>query len=250
MKVSFALFSALASLASALTLPEQSLGKRATSLCDQYSYYASDGYYFNNNRWGQGSATSGSQCLYVDSTSNSRVSWRADWTWAGGQNNVKSYPYAAKSLTPKIISQIGSMQTSMSWSYSNTNIRANVAYDLFTAADQNHATSSGDYELMIWLAAYGSVSPIGSQIATVSVAGRNWNLYYGLNGSMKVYSFVTPSGPMNSFNGNLKDFFNYLANSQGYPASSQYLITFQAGTEPFTGGPTTLTVSSFSASIN
>ena len=33
---------------------------------------------------------------------------------------------------------------------SNQNIRANVAYDLFTAANSGHGTSSGDYELMIW----------------------------------------------------------------------------------------------------
>jgi xyloglucan-specific endo-beta-1,4-glucanase len=48
------------------------------------------------------------------------------------------------------ITSIGSMQTSVSWSYSTTNIRANVAYDIFTAADPNHSNSSGDYELMIW----------------------------------------------------------------------------------------------------
>ena len=41
---------------------------------------------------------------------------------------------------------------------------------------------------------------------------------------MKVYSFVA-SSPVNSFSANLKDFFNYLANSKGYPASSQYLIS-------------------------
>jgi xyloglucan-specific endo-beta-1,4-glucanase len=42
------------------------------------------------------------------------------------------------------------MQSAAAWSYSGTNVRANVAYDLFTAADPNHATHSGDYELMIW----------------------------------------------------------------------------------------------------
>jgi len=45
------------------------------------------------------------------------------------------------------------MPTSITWRYDgNTtyNMRANVAYDLFTAADPEHVNSGGDYELMIW----------------------------------------------------------------------------------------------------
>lgn len=59
----------------------------------------------------------------------------------------------------------------------------------------------------------------------VTVAGRTWELFYGLNGSMKVYSFVTPSGPIYNFKANMKDFFNYLQNNKGFPASSQNLIS-------------------------
>jgi xyloglucan-specific endo-beta-1,4-glucanase len=73
------------------------------------------------------------------------------------------------------------------------------------------------------LARYGNVYPIGSSVGTVNVAGRTWELWVGYNGSMKVFSFIAPS-PVNSFSANVKDFFNYLQNSQGYPASSQNLI--------------------------
>jgi xyloglucan-specific endo-beta-1,4-glucanase len=48
------------------------------------------------------------------------------------------------------MNNIKSMPTSITWDYSNRNIRANVAYDVFTAADPNHDKSSGDYELMVW----------------------------------------------------------------------------------------------------
>ena len=41
---------------------------------------------------------------------------------------------------------------------------------------------------------------------------------------MKVYSFIPPS-PINYFDGNAKDFFNYLANNKGFPANSQNLIS-------------------------
>ena len=123
---------------------------QAQTLCEQYGYYAAGGYEINNNMWGKDSG-SGSQCTYVNSMSSGGASWRTTWTWNGGENNVKAYPNAGLRVTsPKLISQIGRIPTSASWSYSNTNIRANVAYDLFTAADPNHSKSSGDYELMIW----------------------------------------------------------------------------------------------------
>jgi xyloglucan-specific endo-beta-1,4-glucanase len=218
------------------------------SLCGQYAYHASNGYEFNNNMWGQGSG-SGSQCTYVDRSSSSGVSWRTTWNWSGGDNNVKSYPYSGRQMSSKrIVSQIGSLPTSTSWSYSGNNLRANVAYDLFTAANPNHATSSGDYELMIWLGRYGNVYPIGSSVGYVNVAGRSWELWTGWNGSMRVYSFVASSA-VNSFSANLKDFFNYLSSNQGYPANSQYLITYQFGTEPFTGSGATFTVSNWSGDV-
>jgi xyloglucan-specific endo-beta-1,4-glucanase len=41
---------------------------------------------------------------------------------------------------------------------------------------------------------------------------------------MKVFSFVAPS-PVNSFNSDVKQFYNYLAKDQGFPASKQYLLS-------------------------
>jgi xyloglucan-specific endo-beta-1,4-glucanase len=70
------------------------------------------------------------------------------------------------------------------------------------------------------------VYPIGTVVGNVNVAGYTWELWQGLNGAMTVYSFVAPwAKPVNSFNGNLKDFFNYLASNRGFPASSQHLLS-------------------------
>jgi xyloglucan-specific endo-beta-1,4-glucanase len=122
----------------------------AQQLCDQYAYFAGSGFEFNNNNWGKASGQ-GSQCTYVDFHNNGGVGWHSTWTWSGGQDNVKAYPYSGRQISNKrIVSQIGSLPTSAQWSYSGNNIRANVAYDLFTASDPNHVTYSGDYELMIW----------------------------------------------------------------------------------------------------
>lgn len=215
----------------------------AQTLCDQYATYSNGRYTVNNNLWGMSSG-SGSQCTYVDSISNSGVAWHTTWTWSGGDNQVKSYANSQVSLTKKLVSQISSIPTTVQWSYDNTNTRADVAYDLFTAADPNHVTYSGDYELMIWyeialfmsdwmafadwhrLARYGNVQPIGSQIASVNIGGHNWELWYG-GSTQKTYSFVSAT-PITSFSGNVMDFWNYLTRNHGYPASSQHLISTSA----------------------
>lgn len=124
----------------------------AQTLCGQFDYHGdANGWYFNNNEWGSGSG-SGDQCTYVDQIDGvNGVKWHTDWSWSGGENNVKSYPYSGRQVgTPRLVSSIGSIPSVADWGYTGNNIRANVAYDLFTAADPNHETSSGDYELMIW----------------------------------------------------------------------------------------------------
>jgi len=231
-----------------IALASAALAQQQT-LCGQYDSYSSGSYSVNNNLWGESSG-SGSQCTYVDSISGSGVAWHTTWTWSGADNQVKSYANSQVALTKKYVSQLSSVPTTVQWSYDNSNINADVSYDIFTAADINHVTYSGDYELMIWLARYGSIQPIGSQIATATVGGQTWELWYGSNGSQQTYSFVA-SSPIESFNGDILQFFDYLTTSQGFPASSQYLINLQFGTEPFTStGQATLTVSSWSASVN
>lgn len=74
------------------------------------------------------------------------------------------------------------------------------------------------------LGRYGGVQPIGSKVGNANVEGRTWELWSGMNGSMRVYSFVAPN-PVTNFNSDVKQFWNYLANTQGYPASKQYLLS-------------------------
>ena len=151
------------------------------------------------------------------------MKFRSTWTWQGGKDNVKSYIYCGKQVTKgKLISSISKMDTSVSWSYNTQNVRCNVAYDVFTAADPNHVNSSGDFELMIWLGRLGDVYPIGKSTGNVQVAGRTWDLWVGMNGNMKVFSYVAAS-PVNSFSADARLFFKHME-TQGFPANKQYLI--------------------------
>ncbi|CAI6299057.1 unnamed protein product [Periconia digitata] len=238
------------------TLSPATTVQATVSLCTQYAYYAENGYEVLNNLWGKDSATSGSQCTYYEGASGDGIKWSSDWTWQGAPDNVKAYPYAGRILTKgNTIAKIKQMQTAVEWSYNTTsNVRANVAYDIFTAEDPNHVNSSGDYELMIWLGRLGGVWPIsqgGAPIATVTIAGYTFDLYFGYNGSMKVYSFVRAgNNDIKSFKADVKLFFNYLVTNHQYPQSTQNLIVYQIGSEAFTGPPARFSVPSFSATYS
>lgn len=108
-------------------------------------------------------------------------------------NQVKSFANVVVSMTATQISSLKSIPTTWSWSYTGSSIVADVAYDMFTSST---AGGTSAYEIMIWLAALGGAGPIsstGSPVATVTIDGVSWKLYSGLNGSMKVFSFVASS---------------------------------------------------------
>ncbi|KAJ6000553.1 hypothetical protein N7481_000962 [Penicillium waksmanii] len=236
---------ALAGLSSAASLPTKTLAKRS-DFCDQWGSVQTGSYIVYNNLWGQSSDTSGTQCTGVDSLSGSTIAWHTNWSWSGTSNQVKSFANIALQFTAKQLSAVSSIKSVFNWSYSTTNIVADVAYDLFLSSSAN---GSEEYEIMIWLAALGGAGPIsstGSAIATTTINGVSWKLYKGPNGSMTVYSFVAES-TTTSFSGDLMEFFNYLINNQGL-SKSLYLIDVQAGTEPFTG-TADLKVSSYSATV-
>jgi len=145
----FAIFaSTLAALASATPTPS-SLLTRATELCGDWDNVVVQDYTLYNNLWGKGSATSGSQCTYLDGSSGSTIKWHSTWSWAGAQYNVKSYPNVVVKSQQVPISKIKSIPTKWSWSYTGTGLVTNVAYDLFTS---DTAGGAEKFELMVWLA--------------------------------------------------------------------------------------------------
>ena len=74
------------------------------------------------------------------------------------------------------------------------------------------------------LARIGGVQPIGSMQTSVTVEGHTWELWIGMNGDMKVFSFVAPT-PVNNFNADIKQFYDYLTKSENFPADNQYLLS-------------------------
>ncbi|KAI1337329.1 family 12 glycosyl hydrolase [Xylariaceae sp. FL0016] len=243
-----ALFASSALLGLALATPTRTVDKRATTFCGQWDSQVTGDYTLYNNLWGEDNADSGSQCTTLDSLSGSSLAWSTSWSWSGGSSSVKSYANVVYSFTATALSSISTIPSTWSWSYTGSNIVADVAYDLFTSS-----TAGGDaeYEIMIWLAALGGAGPIsstGSPVATPTLAGATWNLYDGYNGDMHVFSFVAAS-EQTAFSADLMDFIDYLTANEGLP-TSQILNSLGAGTEPFTGSDAVLTTTAYSVSVS
>jgi len=245
---SFLSASSLIAVALAKPVPTPTLQERSTEICGQWDTVATGTYTVYQDLWGEANASSGSQCTTVSSDSSGTLVWSSSWTWAGGSSDVKSYANAVVTMSSQQISAITSIPTTWDWSYSGTSIVADVSYDMFTSA-----TSGGSdaYEIMVWLAALGGAGPIsstGSAIATTTISGVTFKLWYGLNGSTEVYSFVAES-EATAFSGDLLLFFKYLESNEGF-SSSQYLLSIGAGTEAFTGTNAVFSTSAYKTVID
>ncbi|KAI4710674.1 hypothetical protein J4E89_004263 [Alternaria sp. Ai002NY15] len=250
----------LFSTAALLLLSSTALAAPATLLpraaqCGQYQSQSSGPYTLYTNGWGFASGT-GSQCSQIDSySSTAGLAWSTTWSWSGTPNQVKSYTNVETGFTKKQIGSYTSMPTTWKWSYTGTDLRVNVAYDTFLGAS---ASGTNLFEVMVWLGVYGGVSPLSANgypftpIATVTIGGQIFDLAYGLNGSVKVYSFVARGGRATNFSADLNLFFQYLLANYGSNGftSSLYLQVVQAGTEVFTGSNAKLTTTAYSIAIN
>lgn len=145
------------------------------------------------------------------------------------------------------ISTIKSIPTTWSYTYTGSNLIADVSYDMFTTSSSG---GSNEFEIMVWLDTLGGAGPIsssGSPVATPNIGGTSFKLFSGPNGATTVYSFVAAS-TVNNFSGDILDFFNYLEQNQGF-SKSQYLVNIQAGTEPFSGSNALLKTAKYSVSL-
>nr|AJA40324.1 xyloglucan-specific endo-beta-D-1,4-glucanase [Penicillium oxalicum] len=238
---------ALVGLGDAAAVPATNSLTRRSDFCDQWGSVTTGNYIVYNNLWGQSADPSGHQCTGVDSLKGNTIAWHTSFGWTGASSSVKSFANIALKFTAKTLKSVKSINSTWKWSYSNTNIVADVSYDMFLRSSPSSSTN--EYEIMVWLAALDGAGPIsstGAPIATTSINGVQWKLYKGPNGSMTVYSFVADSTVTN-FSGDLKKFFTYLINHQGLN-SNLYLVDVQAGTEPFTGSAK-LTTSAYSVAV-
>jgi len=241
----------------ALAVPAPEIEKRQTSFCGQWDTDTDGNYELFLDQWGLADATSGSDCASITSLDGETVAWTTTWEWVGG-TSIKSF--TSMQLNAGInqqLSAISSIESSWFWTidFSLTPV-CDVTYDLFTA---DTAGGTATNEIMIWMANYqsgpisfeydaeGEPIPVASDL---SIGGFTWNLYSGSNGANAVWSFLpaTSGETITDFSADIMGFFDYLIDNEGL-SSSQFLTTFQAGTEA-TSGAATLTTTSYSTVIS
>jgi hypothetical protein len=218
-----------------------------TVICDQFGSTASPSgqYIVQNNRWG----SSTPQCITVTAGGFTLSQSTANQPTNGAPASYPSIYWGCHyaNCTPGFnpiqanTAAFGGISTSAGMSYPSTG-QWDAAYDIWFDPTPRRDGQNTGAEIMVWLNHAGAPQPVGSRVATVSLAGGTWDVWEG-NIGWNVVSYVRTAGT-GSVSFPVGTFFND-AVSRGYAATAWYLTSIQAGFEPWTDG-TGLAVTSFS----
>jgi hypothetical protein len=222
-----------------------------TQICDQYGKATIQGkYVVQNNRWG----TSNTQCITVNSTGFVLSTSNANNATNGAPASYPSIYYGCHYAvcTPGTIlplavtdARFAAINTSVSMAYPSSGVW-DAAYDIWFDPTPRKDGQNTGAEVMVWLNHQGSIQPIGSKVATASIAGATWDVWFG-NTGWNVISYVRTSATGSASFAPVA-FLNDSV-SRGYAQRSWYLTSIQAGFEPWVGGAG-LAVTSFSVTTD
>ncbi|MEY8017315.1 GH12 family glycosyl hydrolase domain-containing protein [Mycobacterium servetii] len=160
----------------------------------------------------------------------------------GAYNNISPH-----SPLPDQLSQIQTATSSISYTYPSSGTY-DASYDIWLNPTPNTSTVN-QQEIMIWFNHVGPIQPVGSDVGTATIDGKQFAVWEGYNGQNQVVSYVADS-PINSWNNmNVLGFVDNTETWEPSVNSSWYLTSIQAGFEPWNGS-VGAAVDTFSASIN
>jgi Glycosyl hydrolase family 12/Cellulose binding domain/Fibronectin type III domain len=222
-----------------------------TVICDKFGSMSIQGgkYIVQNNEWGSDLP----QCITVTGTGFTISTANHNKATNGAPASYPSvyagchYAHCStgSSLPMQATSgQFGSVRSSVSMTYVGTG-QWDAAYDIwFDPTPRTDGQNTGA-EIMIWLNHLGAPQPVGSRVATVSLAGGTWDVWFG-NIGWNVVSYVRTAAT-SSIDFAVNTFFTDAVN-RGYAQRAWYLTSVQAGFEPWVGGQG-LGVNTFSYSV-
>jgi hypothetical protein len=219
-------------------------------LCDGQSTTMMGGEYnVMNNIWGSCGGV-GEQCIDVNTDSTYfQVTYS---THTGGC--VASYPAVFKGChwdwctdnndMPARIKDITSIP--LDWNVTTAGVGGtwNASLDLWFTP--NGVGTGYSLELMVWINSGGGAGPGGSQVATVTIGGTSWRVYWG--GPSWHYVAYRRVNNSNTLNMDIKPFLADAA-ARGYISDTSYLEVIEAGFEIWSDGEG-LTNNSFSTSVS
>ncbi|KAI4252825.1 MAG: hypothetical protein L6R42_007825 [Xanthoria sp. 1 TBL-2021] len=232
----FTLLSLLTTISPSLSFPSTLL-RRATAAqtCEQYNPITTGAYEVQKDAWG--AIPGGRSCVELSNNASGggdSVAWSSTFNWGGEPNAIKAIPNAqAASKTPcKPLSEYQTMPSTFDWSIT-TPITGDVAYDAFLNPVCNGPGDKHIYEIMVWLAKLGTLQPIGSPTSPAGIQLAGHSKGTNTQTGTEVFSFVAHS-ELQSFQGDLMEFFNYLIWNQGVDAGLK-MTSMQAGFEVSVG---------------
>ncbi len=151
---------------------------------------------------------------------------------------------------PKLLSAITSAPTTVAFTVPGGG-KYNAAYDIWAmpaSAGVNPATPAGGVEIMIWLAAGGGPTPIGSAGETVDIGGNSYEIWTGTNSTWQVVTFWAKSFVPGLTDHKLKPFFDKVV-AMGKAQNNWNLHSIQFGFEIWNSAPG-FAVSNFRQAVN
>ena len=225
-------------------------GTGATSRLCQSQTLAADAYTVQNNEWGSSAA----ECITAARTgftvADSAISNSTSGAPGGYPSIYRGCHWGdctAGSRLPVQVADLSPGTVTTTWETTQpASGDYDVAYDIWF--NQTPATSGqpDGTELMIWLNHDGPVQPFGSQVATATIAGRAYDVWFGKQAWNTVsYSMTEPATSVSDL-----DIGKIVADAvgRGYISSSWYLIDVEAGFELWRGGAG-LATDAFSVSV-
>jgi Glycosyl hydrolase family 12/Cellulose binding domain len=213
------------------------VAQAATTTCAQQATIVAGDYRIQTNEWNSGLQ----QCITTSGTA-----------WSVTTANFNMAANGAPATYPSIYEgchwgnctsnsglplQVGKL-TSATTSWSTTQVSSgayDVAYDLWFNSTPTTSGQPDGTEVMIWLNSRGGVQPFGSETASVSIAGLDWNVWTGQQSTWKIISYVLNPGGTSFRNLNVLALIQD-AVSRGSVNSAHYLIDAEAGFEIWQGG--------------
>jgi hypothetical protein len=196
-------------------------------------------YIVQNNLWN--TAATGQQCISVnDATGAFSVTTANNSVSTSGA--PASYPSVFKgchwgqcTTNSNLPIQVGSIASlNSSWNVSLSTGNYDVAYDIWINQSSTTTGQPNGTEIMVWINHAGPPQPFGSQVATASINGSNWNVWTGNQSGWKIISYVAQT-PTTSVNFDLNNFIKDSV-ARGSSSNSWYLIDVEAGTEIWSNG--------------
>lgn len=197
-------------------------------------------YVVQNNRWNPNA--SGTQCIKVpEKPPGFEITTQPNSSPTNGP--PVSYPSiyvgchydncSPDTTLPMQVKSISKAETAIDYTYVSNAI-FDASYDIWLDP-QPKKTGVNRMEVMIWLNHQGSIQPIGQKVTDkVTIAGHDWQVWFGSNGQNDVISYVAPIG-ISTMGFDVLDFLADVRN-RGKITYDFFLTSIQAGFEPWQGG--------------